>query len=163
MPKYKTHLFGGFSTFILLIFLGVQLGSFTQISWQQVLIGLFLCLVGSLFPDIDTNSMIQKILYLSLFSAILITLFSKNWALFFLFSTFAIAPIFTKHRGITHRAWFLFILPLVFFLIFSNCHAKISKLFLIYYLCFTAGALSHLILDFGVKRAFFRTKSKNKY
>lgn len=161
MPKYKTHLFGGFSTFILLIFFGVQLGSLTQISWQQVLIGLFLCLVGSLFPDIDTNSVIQKILYLSLFPAILIALFSKSWTLFFLFSTLAIAPIFTRHRGITHRAWFLLILPLVFLVVFFDCHTKISKTFLIYYLCFTAGALSHLILDFGFKRAFFHRKFKD--
>jgi hypothetical protein len=162
MPKYKTHLVGGFSTFILIIFFGVQLNSLKELSWQQFLVGLFLCLVGSLFPDIDTNSVIQKILYLSLFPAIFIALFSKSWGLFFLFSLIAIAPLFTRHRGITHRAWFILAIPLIL-AIFLGCNTKASKTFLIYYLCFTAGALSHLILDFGVKKAFFRSGFNKKY
>lgn len=68
MPNYKKHLVGGSIVYAALIYTTSELNLIpTDINIQ--LQTLAACLIGSLFPDIDTKSKIQKYIY----SAILIT------------------------------------------------------------------------------------------
>lgn len=158
MPAYKTHLVGGATTFLLTIFIGNQLGQFKQLSEQQTLLALLFCLLGSLFPDIDTKSKIQNILYIAIFITILFTFFLHSWFLFFVFSFIALAPFLTNHRGITHKAWFIILLPAILLIVLFGFNHKFPAIFFTYYLFFVLGAISHLILDFGVGRLFFHKK-----
>ncbi len=165
MPNYKTHLTGGFITFILIVFV------FTYILKQQNIIHLSLanatifmlfCLFGSLFPDIDTKSKIQKYVYYPLFAAIIITILTKNWVFLSILSVLAFIPILVNHRQLTHKTWFVIFVPLLPVILSSSLSKTNSKELFIAYLFFVAGALSHLILDFGFFRVFKITRKRFK-
>ncbi len=153
MPKYKTHLVGGIITFLLTMIIANYFNYFKRLSWEQIFTYFTLCILGSLFPDIDTKSKIQKWIYYPLFFVIIVAIFTKNWILLSFVSVIAFIPIIANHRGITHKLWFVVLVPLAPLSIFH-----FNKTFLTYafscYLFFVIGAISHLLLDFGPKRLF---------
>lgn len=153
MPKYKAHLSGGIITFFLVIIAANYFNYFKNLSWQEIFTYLTLCLLGSLFPDIDTKSKIQKWIYLPLFLGIIISVFSKNWVLLSFMSISGFVPIVANHRGITHRIWFILSVPLLPLLLFHYNTAIFPNPFRCY-LFFVMGAISHILLDFGPKRFF---------
>lgn len=164
MPKYKTHLFGGFITFasiIIIINLVVNCSmskAFTfntlKISFVQALLYLACCLVGSIFPDIDTKSKAQKLLYYPLFMVLACTILLKKWILSSCLSFIALIPVLANHRHLTHKVWFVVTIPLAIPITIYICsnNPQLLKTTFICYIFFVSGAISHLILDFGPRR-----------
>jgi hypothetical protein len=152
MPNYKGHLVGGLATYTVLLFLLCRSTNPTLISAMQWLV---ICLLGSLFPDVDTKSKIQKIFYTS-FVLLLFCLISWNKLKLALFlSLISLSPLVVNHRGIFHKAWFIIAITVAFVFfsveikLFHSCsEITIPALF------FTAGALSHIVLDMGIKQLF---------
>lgn len=152
MPQYKTHLVGGFFTF-LLIFLLFQS---TSIFGQYNFFYLISCLLGSLFPDIDTKSMIQKILYFALFIITIVSVLAKQLEVAAFIGILSLIPIIVNHRRLTHRVWFIILVPLFIPIVTFYYNKEIILPIFVSYLFFVAGALSHILLDFGIFGLFKR-------
>ena len=148
MSLYKGHLAGGTVAFTLYILALVVFFSFKPDF--KALIWFGLCMLGALWPDVDINSVGQKLFYgifLILDGFFLLTERYKEAALL---GFFALLPIVGKHRGWTHTIWSAFILPLPLLLlplIKPEWHVG----GLAYYIPFVIGYLSHLILDGELK------------
>ena len=152
MPKYKTHLAGGLVTFFVL-FLILQ---YLKVPKNYTFLYLGSCLLGSLFPDIDTKSKIQKILYFCLFFTIILAIFMHQWHIAAMIGLFALIPMMVNHRQLTHRIWFIIFVP--FFIPIAVFHYNQNMLYPAFfsYLFFVGGAMSHIWLDFGFRRTFRR-------
>lgn len=153
MPNYKTHLTGGLVSFCLLSLLisSVKFLNFTKIELLQFLIS---CLIGSLFPDIDTKSKIQKLFYTFLLFLLLIALIYKNITLFIALSFIGTLPLIVHHRGIFHNPIFIIAIS-GFSIIICNLYTpEFYKSLTINLLFFVIGAFSHIILDVGIKKFF---------
>lgn len=118
-------------------------------SWSFIFIGLewfMFALAGAMFPDIDIKSTSQKYLYTVLFFFLLALVGKKKFYVATCLGIVSIVPIFSSHRGLFHRTWFVMLFP--FFVWFWAFQAEV---FLFYnMLFFIAGALSHLWLDMGI-------------
>ncbi len=143
MPKYKTHLFIGFITYLIMI-LALKLNIFGK---SHTFLYLAACLLGSLFPDIDTKSMIQKILYFVLFLVMGIAIFAQNWQIAAILGVVSLIPIISNHRGITHRIWFIIVVPLVIPIVIFHYNPQLIYPAFISYLFFVSGAMSHIFSD----------------
>jgi membrane-bound metal-dependent hydrolase YbcI (DUF457 family) len=150
MPKYKVHLCGGAITFFLVLFVLTYLNISNNLFVSCIY--LISCLIGSLFPDIDTKSKIQKYMYYPLFTVIIISMLTKKWILASFISVIALIPILANHRRLTHRLWFVIVIPLSVPILIYHINQKILIETFISYLFFVVGAISHLLLDFGIKR-----------
>ena len=123
-----------------------------QNSSVDCLICFFASIAGSLFPDIDIKSKGQKLFY-GIMAPFYIFLFAQGqWALCFLVGLSALFPLLCNHRGLYHSLWFIvgFVglwsaAMVALFPLYSN-QIVIGSLF------FICGALSHLWLDFGLKK-----------
>lgn len=154
MPGYKGHMVGALVavglTVVCLSYAGYRLAPalFAQ--------GLFFAWLGGLFPDIDTKSKGQQLLYATLFVVLAVLLVYKKYVISAVLALVAFLPLFVKHRGLLHS--FMFII-----LITSAGVAACSLQFPLYAaaavrngLFFLVGVFSHLILDFGPRRMFKR-------
>lgn len=150
MPNYKTHLFGGFVTYLLLFYILINQNPsiLTSVQW------LFCCLIGSLFPDIDTKSKIQKLFYTALLITFTILAFNNQTEIMISLSFLGLIPIVVKHRGIFHKAWFLSFISLSILFVSHLYFPKSLNDIFISLTFFTIGAFSHLYLDLGIKRMF---------
>nr|WP_320011898.1 metal-dependent hydrolase [uncultured Desulfobulbus sp.] len=162
MPGYKMHLAGGLVTSGLLLTTGTAMqgmsGQFIHhlVNFVPsldyplvnaagiVLFGLF----GALFPDTDTDSKGQNLIY-SIFILIDIgLLYQKSYKMAAYLGLFAMLPALGHHRGWTH-SWLAMLLvgaPIVIIptiVLGSNQVDGIVP----FYLSFTLGYLSHLVLD----------------
>ena len=150
MPMYKEHLLGGFAagTALLFIVSNTSVHSvplFNSIEW------LLCALAGSLFPDVDIKSKGQKLFYKLIILLILLALYKGHLNLAVYLALFSILPMLVHHRGIFHCIWFLVAFPLI--------AAAVASIYIpAYYYSlfydaafFIVGALSHLLMDFGVK------------
>jgi len=148
VPNYKGHLLGG-----IILYSGVILvGALYSTSLCCLAEWLLCTLLGSLFPDIDTKSKGQKIVYCGLFVAALVLLFLQKFVILAYLGFAALVPLITNHRGLFHKLWFLVLL--MFFMsggmlmVYPHHYYRIctdSGFFLI-------GIISHLWLDFGFVR-----------
>ncbi len=147
MPRYKTHLAFGFFSYLVFIYLSFILVHFCPTFLQ--IIGCFLCsILGSIFPDIDTTSKMQRLFFI--FSSLVIfgSIVFRLWFLFFNLSFITVFVTLLKHRTITHNAWVLLglsVLPIL--LGFLCCGNLVFDIFLGAF-CFLIGAFSHILLDF---------------
>ncbi|MGH7808621.1 MAG: metal-dependent hydrolase [Thermodesulfobacteriota bacterium] len=144
MSLYKGHLAGGIFSFILYMLALVVFFSFNPNA--NVLIWFGLCLLGALWPDVDTNSLGQKLFYgifVVLDSFFLLTGLYKEAALL---GFFALLPIIGKHRGWTHTIWAAFLVPSPMLLL-PVFNPGVNAGGLEYYVPVVIGYLSHLILD----------------
>lgn len=151
MPNYKKHLVGGFATYTTLLFLlkSVNPTLTSAIQW------LVICLLGSLFPDVDTKSKIQKIFYTGFLILLFFLISINKFKLALFLSVISLSPLVVNHRGIFHKAWFIIFITIAF--VFFSVEIKLfhsTSEITIPALFFTAGALSHIILDMGVKQLF---------
>lgn len=117
-----------------------------------VIQGLFFCLLGSLFPDIDVKSKGQKIFYTLLLIFLIYCLCIQRWDLFALLSLLAVIPLLVKHRGIFHSIWFLLFLTLVIMICGKIFYKEYELLCLSNAFFFFAGCLSHVVLDRTLSR-----------
>lgn len=152
MPGYKGHVLGGITTYALLQVTVQKHLSSSLPPLQTLLITLLACILGSLFPDIDTKSVGQKIFYTILAVPIIASIILKSWFILSLLSLLSLLPVLVRHRGIIHSVWFVSIPPFLAPLILHMMRSPFSKIAWNAYLYFVTGALSHLLLDTGLKK-----------
>lgn len=147
MPNYKTHLAAGAVSFLLLMHtVAAYLPTFT-LPVELLPLGLLLSLVGSIFPDIDVPSKMQKWFFMVCIIGILGAIFTKNHALLASLGISILFVAFLTHRTITHKPFFLLLLgliPLSFTIYYLPSQAIPGAAL---YLYFTLGCLSHVALD----------------
>jgi len=158
MPKYKAHLTAGLVTFILthkaILYFSPKIYNEYQ---SNLFLYLSLCLFGSLFPDIDTKSKIQKFFYIFTFSITSVLIISKEWFALSITTPIIFLPLLVNHRSIFHKIWFLSLIAtssLIAMHSYFNYNMQ-NTLFLLVF--FITGCLSHIILDYGIIR-FFKQK-----
>ena len=140
------HWFFGVSIVTLIAYLSSHFGlGLIPTSLLSILTILGIALFYSILPDIDTTSKIRKIV-VPIMILLALVMFFINGLISFLI-LLLLGVIFTlKHRGITHRYWFAFVIALPLLYIFS-----LNKTGLVYYFIAVISYGSHLFLD-GVKR-----------
>lgn len=149
MPGYRGHLVGGAVVYAPMFFI------FHSYATPMVAVLWFaLAIAGALFPDIDTKSKGQKWFYRIMFFVLIGLLLLRRFALFTVFSLMAGFPLIVNHRGLFHRLWFVVLVPLVVVATFDCYKVTSFDDALIASLFFIAGAVSHLVLDFGLRRTF---------
>ncbi len=148
MPGYKGHLVGGVVTYAFGLYLlsSACSSSFVAVQW------LGCTLAGALFPDVDVKSKGQKYFYWVIFALFGLLIYQKHYRLLSIASVISVVPMLVRHRGIFHRISFIISLSFVVWLSVHIYVPLFSKRFLYYAIFFAAGALSHIMLDFGPKR-----------
>lgn len=144
MSLYKGHLAGGASAFVIYIIVLVVFFSYKPS--YSTLIWFGLCILGSIWPDIDTNSFAQKLFYGFFLVLDGIFLLSGRYREAALLGFFALLPIIGKHRGWTHSISAAFIIPSPL-IILPVIKPELNAGGLEYYTPVVIGYLSHLILD----------------
>lgn len=155
MPSYKGHLAGGVAAYIGMMYF-VQ---FTDPSAHVIIQGFLFCMLGSLFPDVDTKSKGQKIFYRLLLLFLFYCLAVQKWKLFAVVSLLGVTPLLVRHRGIFHEPWFLLAVTLSLTVIFKLLNKDYESLLLANSWFFFAGCMSHVLLDrllTKAKRSFNR-------
>lgn len=160
MPRYKTHLAGGLTTFFLVL-------PFVTSSYryhpEDLVIFLLASLLGSLFPDIDIKSKMQNLFYWGATIILLFALLHQAQITFFIITVSCFLVAIIRHRTITHRVWFLILFPSFIGYCITLFHDSRDHLF-IPSLClfFIAGSLSHVFLDKTTTKAKFLFKRSFK-
>lgn len=150
MAQFKGHIAGGIIAWLL-----VGLIAFSYASSPAIAVSWLLwALAGSLFPDIDTKSVGQKLFYFALIPIYIVFILNGFifGALLLAFASFV--PLISHHRGLFHAWWFLIILPSGIALAVISFYPAIKSDALFALLFFIAGEFSHLLLDFGFKKMF---------
>jgi hypothetical protein len=153
MSTYKGHIAGGIVTYLLI----AQAVSLTfparSHSWYAHVFFIGCAVLGSLFPDIDTRSTIQRLFFIAMIPALPFALF-YSMPLFVCLSAVCLGALFIPHRTLTHRPWFIIAISALMagvVLTTIHTHRHVLVLCCVY---FCSGALSHWFLDFGLRRIF---------
>jgi membrane-bound metal-dependent hydrolase YbcI (DUF457 family) len=147
MPGYKGHIIGSMVAGGVAITAAVTLGYLSVVPLR--LAGLLgFCVLGGLFPDVDTDSKGQNLYYsiLIVVDGALIYYRYFNWAAWL--GLCAMLPALGHHRGWTHTWWAMIVVgaPIIFIpVIFYGTDNYLY--FLPFYISFTVGYFSHLLLD----------------
>ena len=146
MPTYRIHIIGGLASFAGLYYMSNLVAPQITFTWYELAGFAALALVGSVFPDIDVKSNMQKIFYGTMVVALPAAYF-LNFRVFILLAATSLVLLVLRHRGITHQAWFLIAAPLSLgaYLIHYQAHDALTVLSGCIY--FSLGALSHILLD----------------
>lgn len=152
MAKGTDHIFLGMCVGMLGIYL---LRSYSS-SLLENIVWLAVCVGGSLFPDIDVASKGQKLFYFVLAPLYLFLFARKQCILCVLVGLIALIPLLCSHRGLFHRCWFNMLFACLWATAFVHLFPFYVNQIIIGTLFFIAGALSHLWLDFGLKKMIFR-------
>lgn len=153
MPGHKGHIVGGAATFVALHYAFKAIFPVPFIP-QKIATNFLLCLLGALFPDVDTKSVGQRIFYFLFAFMVIATIISQNWMVLSVISLLGPLPLLVHHRGLFHKPWFIICVPLIVPVLTTFAQQHVVTLSLETYGFFVAGALSHLILDFGLIRFF---------
>lgn len=155
MPGYKTHVLGGLVSFSFVAAVYQQTGYPITIHPAPFAIGFILSMIGSIFPDIDTASVMQRLFYSAMAITLLIGLVTRHIHFFIAGGLLCIGIAFLRHRTITHNPLFLILIPLVPAAYVTDQDA--AKLL---YTFFTCSTLSHLALDFYLPKRLLPFKRK---
>lgn len=150
MPGYKVHLAAGVAVSCCAYATTINLFHLPTV--PQLPICIALGLIGSLFPDIDVQSKIQKIYYRTATLGVFVTLLLQAWTPFFILAAASCLITTLTHRTTTHHYWFLIATPL--FIVFYLAHQS-NHLFypgMTYAIFFIYGALSHVFLDRSITK-----------
>jgi len=148
MPGYRTHLMGGVLAYGFTLWLLKDSCNSLLLAAQWLLFAL----AGALFPDVDTKSKGQKMLYQILFIILVILALERKFFAMGVISILSLIPLIVRHRGLFHNFWFVLGLPAVVALLLSWYAPTHTRLILLSAVFFTVGGISHLFLDFVVKR-----------
>ena len=151
MPGYRTHVTFGCLCVALLSYVYVEVFPF-YINLESLLVGFAGCILGSIFPDIDTVSKMQRIFYYFATVFIVFAFLSINFKLFITFSSLSLIICFLKHRALTHNPIFILFLSTVIPTYSYFYHYYLFKNVLIFATFFATGSLSHIFLDFFVSK-----------
>lgn len=161
MPGYKAHLAVGSAVCGLTYITTINV--FQLPTLPQLPLCIFLGLVGSIFPDIDIRSKMQKIYYRMATLGVLVTLFLQAWTPFFILGAISCLITTLTHRTMTHHYWFLTVTPLFIVLYVSYWANHLFHPGLTYALFFIFGALSHVILDRSITKIKMLWKKKHRF
>src|SRR3990167_7033924 len=153
MPNYKGHMLGGFLTFAIITFLFVTIGLVTP-KFNEIIQYILSALIGSLFPDVDTKSKIQKVFYTILLITLILSLSQSNFMLFAILSFLGLLPLLVHHRGLFHKPIFIVFVAVSLIIVCKIYKPELVALISLNLLFFVFGAFSHIILDIGIKRFF---------
>lgn len=153
MPSYKTHLAGGLATYVILYSIHQLIAPLTKFSAFDHIVLASITLVGSLFPDIDTRSKIQKVFFLCSVGVIPIAILFKQY-FFAILGCFCFFILIIPHRGITHKLWFIIGFPIMLSCFIIGRNPQLSTTIVTGCTYFVFGALSHRLLDMGVAKFF---------
>lgn len=147
MPNYKTHLVAGLGCFFIVS--GVTSNSLPSLTLPLGLLplGLVLSLIGSIFPDIDVPSKMQKWFYFACIGAVALAIWRKNHLLMACIGTGVIFVTFLTHRTITHKPAFLALFGLIPTLVITYILPSHANNAFSLYTYFITGCLSHILLD----------------
>ena len=144
MPQYKTHVVVGILVYVAAMYIALFFG---PLYWQRKIELLVCTLVGALFPDIDTKSKIQRVLYCLLFVILLLLAYTKQYYAATVMGIFACLPLLVHHRSIFHSCIFLVSLGATA-LYMTQYYYPLSTAAMAYNVAFfLAGALSHIVAD----------------
>ena len=106
-----------------------------------------ICILASLWPDIDVKSKGQRLFYLLFFAADTLLIYSKHFLASAILGYLAMLPLLFPHRSFTHSksAALIFCLPILLIPMGIQLHLTWSGL--PYFLAALLGYLSHLVLD----------------
>ena len=149
MPGYKGHIAGGIVVSIPLVYVFSSHATlFTATTW------FLFSIAGALFPDVDTKSKGQKWFYRIVVPVLFLFLLIKRFLSFTVLALIAFLPLLVNHRGVFHRLWFVTLPPIAivgFLTWYKIAYFRTASLLAVF---FVAGAISHLVLDFGFSRTF---------
>ncbi len=146
MPGYKVHINGALVAGVLILLALVNFGLY-RIDPQEVCTLLIICVLGALFPDVDTDSKGKRLFYsaMLILDVALIYLKQFQWAAYL--GLLAILPGISAHRGWTHKWWAMFMVPLPMVVVPYYIYGMEFTTLLPYYFAFVTGYFSHLLLD----------------
>jgi membrane-bound metal-dependent hydrolase YbcI (DUF457 family) len=157
MPNYRGHLVGGTVAYLAICSALKQydIPKTVAIEWY------LFTLIGALFPDIDTKSKGQKLFYRGIFLCSLLLFVQQQFRALSFLCFIALFPLLIRHRGITHSVIFISILSMS--IVTASYIWMQPYIFIIIpdVLFFFAGALSHIVLDYGLsatKRIFYKRR-----
>ena len=157
MASYKGHLIGGTVAFGAVYYTTTRLLAHPPYPTKIFFFALICCLLGSLFPDVDTKSLGQRLFYGLLTTAIIATIITQRWRPLAALSLVSVFPMLVHHRGIMHSIWFVLTVPLSIPLVIWYQNPSFNQTAWLIYGYFVAGAISHLFLDYGVTNTFKRS------
>ncbi len=163
MSGYRGHLVGAsvfavgyLALFGYAIFVGLAQRYFTLLEWGEYpLLGYVLALgtlviLFGLWPDVDINSMGQRIFYSIFLVADVFLIVTEQFRAAAYLGLVAMLPILSRHRGWTHTWWAMFLVPLPL-LILPYLHMPEHPLVgLPFYGAAVVGYLSHLVVDYAL-------------
>lgn len=146
MPSYRTHIFGGIivagvCTLVLLHF-GIM-----EADWQRLVSLAGVCVLGALFPDIDTDSKGQTLFYAAFLAVDGWLIATQRFEIAAWLGFLAVIPIIGQHRGWVHTWWSMLLLPLPILLLPWLVFGHPWQIFAPVYGAFVLGYCSHLTLD----------------
>lgn len=144
MSLYRAHLAGGVFAFV--IYLVALAVFFSYKLTFETLIWFGLCILGSIWPDIDTSSTAQKLFYGFFIVLDVIFLIAGQYKKAAILGFFALLPIIGKHRGWTHSISAAFIIPSPL-IVLPVIKPELNAGGLEYYIPVVIGYLSHLVMD----------------
>ncbi|MCB9493476.1 MAG: metal-dependent hydrolase [Epsilonproteobacteria bacterium] len=156
MPNYRTHLIGGAFTYMAICCLLVFTQKHYSLNFAQLLLGLYLSLLGSIFPDIDIRSRMQRLFLLFVSPIFFTAIIYQQWKLLIILSASILFITLVKHRSLTHNIWFILGLPLCIALPTIAYTRLATHVVFLMYIFFVFGALSHRFLDYGPRKFFTR-------
>jgi energy-converting hydrogenase Eha subunit A len=117
--------------------------------WWEILVCFFLCVIGSMVPDVDIKSRSQMVIYTLLIIIDLVLILYKYYRESAILGFLAMVPMLTKHREQFHSyiAAVIIPMPLLFIPILINGEFDYHNLGVSYYISALAGYLSHIIAD----------------
>lgn len=155
MPGHKTHLVVGFLSFVSISYFFMKLLP-NYFGFTTLFIGLCACLLGSIFPDIDIASKMQRIFYLLAAAFIVISFLLNNFVIFAIFAILSLIVFILKHRTITHNLIFILILATFLPIYTYFYHRSFLDESLIGSVFFVVGSFFHIFLDIFVSRVLKR-------
>lgn len=115
--------------------------------WPRLITLAGVCVLGSLFPDIDTDSKGQTVFYVAFLALDTWLIALRRYELSAWLGLLAVIPIIGQHRGWIHTWWAMLLLPLpivlVPWLVFGQHWHPYAQV----YGAFVLGYFSHLALD----------------
>lgn len=146
MPGYRGHIAGGIVAYVigyLVITHYIRPTSFVAAQWAII------CILGSLFPDVDIKSKGQGIFYRLLALFLIYLSYKRLWQLFVVMSFLALLPILSRHRGLFHKLWFVGCVPFAVALAVWTSFPEYALLLFSSAFFFALGSVSHILLDRG--------------
>lgn len=140
---------GGVAAYVLIVCIAGLYALYSSATLAEWFLSM---LVGALFPDIDTKSKIQKIMYRILLVSLPLLMIYVSLAVAGVLSVFCCVPLVVSHRGMFHSWWFLALFPTSIAFCFSYYFPQYYFLIISNVCFFVIGCWVHLLLDFGIVR-----------